>query len=46
MNKSEAYFGQHTDVTIPYSELGDITAICDNGKFVLPGTEELNIEGM
>lgn len=54
VDKSKAYFGVHTDVTIPYYELGDIVAICDNneisiihnGKFVLPGTEELNIEGM
>ena len=52
MNK--AYFGVHTDVTIPYYELGDIIAINDcskiaiirDGKFVLKGTEELNIEGM
>lgn len=51
---SKAYFGVHTDVTIPYYELGDIIATSDdvnipiiqNGKFVLPGTEELNIEGM
>lgn len=51
---SKAYFGVHTDVTIPYYELGDIIAICNNtnipiihnGRFVLPGTEELNIEGM
>lgn len=54
VDKSKAYFGVHTDVTIPYYELGDIVATCDNneisiihdGKFVLPGTEELNIEGM
>lgn len=49
----DSYFGCHTDVTIPYYELGDIVAIGDsevtiikNGKFVLEGTEELNIEGM
>lgn len=48
-----SYFGCHTDVTIPYYELGDIVAIGDSeisiirdGKFVLEGTEELNIEGM
>lgn len=54
VDKSKAYFGVHTDVTIPYYELGDIVAITnngnisiiENGKFVLPGTEELNIEGM
>lgn len=53
-DKSKAYFGCHTDVTIPYYELGDITAITEKeeisiineGKFVLKGTEELNIEGM
>ena len=53
-DKSKAYFGVHTDVTSPYYELGDIVAINDyckitiihDGKFVLKGTEELNIEGM
>ena len=53
-DKSKAYFGVHTDVTIPYYELGAIVAITNNGnvsiiedgRFVLPGTEELNIEGM
>ena len=53
-DKSKAYFGCHTDVTIPYYELGDIIAVTDKeeisiinkGKFVLKGTEELNIEGM
>ena len=53
--QSKAYFGCHTDITIPYAELGDIVAIrndgtkvtiIQNGKFVLSGTEELNIEGM
>lgn len=54
VDKSKAYFGAHTDITIPYYELGDIVAITNNGnisiiedgKFVLKGTEELNIEGM
>ena len=48
-----SYFGCHTDITIPYYELGDIVAIgkedipiIQNGKFVLNGTEELNVEGM
>ena len=49
-----SYFGCHTDITIPYYELGDIVAIGDSnkvfiikdGKFVLEGTEELNVEGM
>ncbi len=49
---SKAYFNCHTDVTIPYDELGCIYVvthtgekiyIIDNSKFVLPGTEELNI---
>lgn len=48
---SKAYFSCHTDITIPYSELGSIRAVCgdgrqisiiENGRFVLPGTEELN----
>ncbi len=46
-----AYFNCHTDITIPYDELGLIevvredgsrTEIIKNGRFVLPGTEELN----
>ena len=49
---SLAYFGCHTDITIPYDELGSISVIRDDGdlipiieegRFVLPGTEELNI---
>ena len=49
---SLAYFGCHTDITIPYDELGSISVIQDDGdlvpiieegRFVLPGTEELNI---
>ena len=48
----KAYFNCHTDITIPYDELGEIRAvkengegivIISNGEFVLPGTEELNI---
>lgn len=48
---SKAYFNCHTDITIPYDELGAITVIrhdgstCDiikNGRFVLEGVEELN----
>ncbi len=47
----KAYFNCHTDITIPYHELGDIIvhhpdgtteAIIKNGCFVLPGTEALN----
>jgi len=48
---SKAYFNCHTDVTIPYDELGDIivftktgetVTLIRNGRFVLPGTERLN----
>lgn len=48
---AKAYFGCHTDITIPYEELGSIQvltgdgrriSIIEDGKFVLPGTEELN----
>lgn len=47
----KAYFNCHTDVTIPYDELGDIVVntrdgkeivIIREGKFVLAGTEILN----
>lgn len=47
----KAYFGCHTDITIPYEEIGEITAVCadgrripviQDGRFVLAGTEELN----
>lgn len=47
----KAYMGCHTDITIPYEELGHIRVltgageqvdIIREGKFVLPGTEELN----
>ena len=47
----KAYLGCHTDITIPYQELGHIrvlredgtqTAIIEDGRFVLEGTEELN----
>ncbi|MDE6220491.1 MAG: aminopeptidase [Lachnospiraceae bacterium] len=48
---SKAYFACHTDITIPYDELGSIIAyskegtafpIIESGRFVLAGTEELN----
>ena len=47
----KAYFNCHTDITIPFEELGFIRAvgkesavdIIRDGRFVLPGTEELNI---
>ena len=51
VNPSKAYFNCHTDITIPYDELAELTAvkkdggriaIIKNGKFVLTGTEELN----
>lgn len=51
-NPSEAYFNCHTDITIPYGEIGEIsslkkdgtrTAIIKDGRFVLPGTEALNV---
>lgn len=50
-DESSAYMNCHTDITIPYEELGGIwavhkdgtkTAIIEDGKFVLPGIEELN----
>lgn len=48
---SKAYMGCHTDITIPYEELGHIhvikpdggvISVIEEGRFVLPGTEELN----
>ena len=48
---SKAYFGCHTDITIPYRELqsvavekadGTTIPLIEEGRFVLPGTEELN----
>lgn len=48
---SKAYFNCHTDITIPYDELGDIVVFTKTGKsitliqegrFVLSGTETLN----
>ena len=50
--KSKAYFNCHTDITIPYEEIGGIyavsadgtkTPILLDGRFVLPGTEGLNV---
>lgn len=49
---SAAYFNCHTDITIPYDELGEISVvtkdrevitIIEEGRFVLPGLEELNL---
>lgn len=48
---ASAYFGCHTDVTIPYEEIGFIDVVkangerirlIEDGRFVLPGTEKLN----
>lgn len=48
---SKAYFNCHTDITIPYDEIGKIvcctekgeeTVLLSEGRFVLPGTELLN----
>lgn len=48
---AKAYFNCHTDITIPYDEIGNITAVAAdgtrrdiivNGRFVLEGCEELN----
>lgn len=47
----KAYYGCHTDITLPYDELGllygvteagEQITILENGRFVLSGTEELN----
>jgi len=48
---SKAYFNCHTDITIPYEELEEISVVTKDGtdiillrdgRFVLPGTEVLN----
>lgn len=48
---AKAYMDCHTDITIPYDELGELSAVTKDGvktpiilegRFVLPGTEELN----
>ena len=48
---SMAYYNCHTDITIPYEELqsirvidedGEMVSIIEDGRFVLPGTQELN----
>ncbi len=48
---SKAYFQCHTDIMIPYDELGELSVLTEsgekyviiqNGQFVLPGCEELN----
>ena len=51
-DEKKAYFNCHTDITIPYDELGELTAVAADktecvilreGRFVLEGTEELNL---
>lgn len=51
-DEAEAYFNCHTDITIPYEELdyiriigkdGSEISVIEKGRFVLPGTEELNV---
>lgn len=48
---SDAYFNCHTDITIPYDELGEVSVVTNenevipiilDGRFVLAGCEELN----
>ncbi|MCR4617516.1 MAG: aminopeptidase [Lachnospiraceae bacterium] len=48
---AKAYFNCHTDITIPYDELGDIVAVSEDGtreyiikdgRFAVPGSEKLN----
>ena len=50
-SKEGEYFQCHTDITIPYEELAEISVIRKDGskiellkdmRFVLPGTESLN----
>ncbi len=50
-NPSEGYTGVHTDITIPYDEIGliasvtysgEVVKIIVNGRFVLEGTDKLN----
>lgn len=49
---AKAYFNCHTDITIPYDELGEVSVVTSDdevipiiieGRFVLPGCEELNL---
>ncbi len=49
---SKAYFNCHTDITIPYDELGavsvvtrdgEVIPVIEKGRFTLPGCEELNL---
>jgi hypothetical protein len=54
-DEDKAYFNIHTDITIPYEEIGVIEAVLpdgetiallQDGRFVLAGTEELNLPQM
>lgn len=49
---AKAYFNCHTDITIPYDELGEVSVVTPDGeaipiiiegRFVLSGCEELNL---
>lgn len=49
---SAAYFNCHTDITIPFDELSEVSVVTEedevitlieDGRFVLPGCEELNV---
>ncbi len=51
-DESKAYFNCHTDITIPYDEIAEITSIHEdgtevpiikNGRFVLSGCDMLNV---
>lgn len=51
-DRGKAYFNCHTDITIPYDELGELAAVKKDGKkeaiiregrFVLKGCEALNV---
>ncbi len=51
-DRSKAYLNCHTDITIPFEELGEISAVTEdgrklpiilNGKFTVEGCEELNL---
>lgn len=51
LSPAKAYFNCHTDITIPYDELGELTVVRKdgskvplivNGRFVLEGCETLN----
>ena len=50
-DREKAYFNCHTDITVPYDELGELTAVKEDGgeiaviregRFVLEGCGELN----